>query len=204
MRELASAAADDELTAAEQLRLERHLGVCADCAAYAERIAVVTRQVRLRPVDVEHDFVARVIDRNVTTRRGRGAWLRPALAWCGLVIAAQSIRPLLFAELDGAQEHVARHVGASAMALAIGFLYAAWRPHRAAGMLPFAVALIVTTIAGTVFDTVSGTRTAIAELVHLAEFVGLVLLWMVAGSPGWERVSALARRVRGAELTTSS
>lgn len=204
MRELASAAADDELTTAERRRLDLHVEACAACAAFVERVAVITRQVRLRPVAVEHDFVARVVDRNVTARLGRGSWLRPALAWCAVVIAVQSVQPLLFAELDGAQDHVARHVGASAMALAIGFLYAAWRPHRAAGMLPFAMALLVTTLAGAVFDMASGTRTAMAELVHLAEFIGLVLLWMVAGSPGWERTSSLTRRLRGAALPTSS
>ncbi len=204
MRELASAAADDELTTAERQRLDAHVETCADCAAFAEQLAVITRQLRLRPVAIEHDFVARVVERNVAARVGRGAWVRPALAWCGLVIAVQSVQPLVLAELDGAQDHVARHVGASAMALAIGFVYAAWRPHRAAGMLPFSIALLVTTSVGAVFDMATGTRTPVAELVHVAEFAGLVLLWMVAGSPGWDRVGSLSRRVRGAALTTSS
>ena len=32
-------------------------------------------------------------------------------------------------------------------------------------------------------------RTPLAETVHLTELVGLVLLWMIAGSPGWERLT---------------
>ena len=59
--------------------------------------------------------------------------MRPALAWCGVVIGAQSMRPLLLGEADGAPTHVARHVGAAGLALAIGFVFAALRPRRAAG-----------------------------------------------------------------------
>jgi predicted anti-sigma-YlaC factor YlaD len=120
--------------------------------------------------------------------------LRPALAWCGIVIAVQAVPPLVFADLDGVPTHIARHVGASALALAVGFLYTAWRPNRAAGLLPFVAALFATTFAGAVLDSVSGARSPLAETTHLAELVGLVLLWMVAGSPGWERVRQTRHR----------
>lgn len=186
--ELVSAAADDEIGRTDQLRLDAHLDACPGCDAYADRVARLTRTVRLRPLAARPDFVEQVMARSYATRLGRGAWLRPALAWCGVVIAAQSIPPLVFADLDGTPTHVARHVGASALALAIGFLYVAWRPGRASGLLPFAAALLATTIAGAVLDTASGERSALAEATHLAELVGLVLLWFVAGSPGWERV----------------
>lgn len=122
--------------------------------------------------------------------------MRPALAWVGLVITAQSVAPLVFGELDGTPTHVARHVGASTLALAIGLLYVAWRPHRAFGLLPFATALFATMVAGAVFDTIGGNQAAMSELVHLGELVGLVLVWMIAGSPGWDRVERIGQRGR--------
>jgi hypothetical protein len=39
--------------------------------------------------------------------------------------------------------------------------------------------------ASAVFDLLDGGRSALAESTHLAELIGLTLLWMLAGSPGW-------------------
>ncbi len=205
-RLLISAATDDELHRDERLRLDNHLGDCSSCRAHAEAVASLTRTVRLRSAEYERDFVNRVMTRSRPERLGRGGWLRPALAWCGVVIAGQSVRPLVFAQLDGATTHIARHVGASALALAIGLLYAAWRPHRAFGLLPFVGALLLTTAVSTLLDTIGGNRSALAEAVHVAEIVGLVLLWMVAGSPGWDRLRYKLRllgRHQGAARPTS-
>lgn len=187
-RELISADADDELRGGDRLRLAAHIDGCSDCEAYADRVAHLTRQVRVRRLAPEPDFVVRVMTRSRPPRLGRGGWLRPALVWCGLVLLVQGFRPLVFGELADTPTHIARHVGASAVALAVGFVYAAWRPHRAYGLLPLVGALLATTLVSTVLDTLSGNRNALAETVHLAELVGLVLLWLVAGSPGWDRV----------------
>ena len=125
--------------------------------------------------------------------------MRPALAWCGLVIAVLSLRPLILAEIDGVPTHIARHVGASSLALAVGLLYAAWRPHRAFGLLPLVGALLATTLLSAVLDTVDGSQSLVAEAVHIIEMIGLVLLWMVAGSPGWDRVGHGLRSLRRTE-----
>lgn len=188
-RELLSAALDDELGLTERAELDQHLEACTDCRAVAERWSLLTRRVRVRSTEpIPDDLVDRVLARARPARRGRGGWIRPALAWVALVLAVQSVPPLVFGSIDGATVHVARHLGAFAMALAIGLLYAAWRPHRAFGLLPFAAALVATTFAGAVSDVFGGSRSAMAELLHLVELVGLVLLWMLAGSPGWERL----------------
>jgi predicted anti-sigma-YlaC factor YlaD len=192
-RDLVSAAADDELTLSERRRLDLHLEGCDACRSYADRLAVLNRSVRLRAVQPRAELVGRVMALSGPARLGRGGWLRPALAWCGVVIAAQSVRPLVFADLDGAPTHVARHVGASALALAIGLIYAAWRPNRAFGLLPLVGALLATTVIGSVLDAIDGNRSPMAEWVHVAEFVGITLLWLVAGSPGWDRVRAAWR-----------
>src|SRR5690606_1226918 len=149
----------------------------------------LARAVRLRPFSPPP---ARAIDLPTTNRPrsssklgtrpvrlGRGGWLRPALAWCGVVIALQSVEPLVFGSIDGAPTHVARHVRASASALARGLRYAAGRPRRAFGLLPLVAALLATTIVGAVLDTASGARSPWAETVHVSEIAGTVLLWLV-------------------------
>lgn len=201
-RELASAAADDELTLFEQRRLDRHVVGCAACAAFVERLAALSRSIRLRAASSDHLFVERVLDRARPPRLGRGGWMRPALAWCGVVIAVQAMPALVLGELDGAATHIARHVGAAAVALAIGLLYAAWRPQRAFGLLPLVGALLVANLAGALFDTLDGDRAPVAETVHVAEVVGMVLLWMVAGSPGWDRVRGLFHHHPGGGLAS--
>ena len=203
-RELISAEVDDALVAGEAELLELHVDGCDGCATYRSEVVALARTTRVRAASFDPGFVDAVLQRTRPARLGRGGWLRPALAWCGLVIAGQSIAPLVFGDLDGTPTHVARHVGASTLALAIGLLYVAWRPHRAAGLLPFVGALFGSMFAGAVFDVLSGDRSPVSELAHVAELVGMVLLWMIAGSPGWhrvERVFNLGRR--GVAASTS-
>lgn len=126
--------------------------------------------------------------------------MRPAIAWCGLLIAAQSVAPLVFGSADGAPAHVARHVGASTLALAIGLLYVAWKPHRAFGLLPYVTALFAAMVGGAIVDLIGGGRSAVSELVHLAELAGMVLVWLIAGSPGWDRVVSSFRPHRAATV----
>ncbi len=116
------------------------------------------------------------------------------------MIAAQSVQPLVLGDAAGATTHIARHLGAFGLALAIGLAYAAWRPHRAFGMLPFTAALVATTVVSAVIDATDRGAPPLAEAVHIAELVGLVLLWMIAGSPGWERLTT-RRRATAAPLT---
>lgn len=180
-----SAAADGEASTAERRELEAHLAECVACTRLASMITDLDRRVRFRPAEPVPDLVARIAARTRPAVLGRGGWLRPALAWVAVVIFAQNVAALVFGEMSGAETHLARHLGAFGAALAIGFAYVAWKPHRAAGMLPFVAALIATTLVSAVADVVDGGRAAVTESTHVAEIVGLVLLWMIAGSPGW-------------------
>lgn len=191
--ELMSAALDGETVAAERRRLDLHLNGCDGCDSLADRLFGLDRRIRLRTADSVPDLVPVVTSRVRPAQLGRGGWIRPALVWVAIVLFAQSLPALVLGRTDGADTHLARHLGAFGVALAIGFAYAAWRPHRAFGMVPFAAALVATMSASTGFDVVDGGRSAVSELAHVAELVGLVLLWLLAGSPGWH---GLPRRLR--------
>ena len=184
-RELISAAADGELRPSEQRALDEHTATCPSCRAYAARITSLDRMVRIRPTEPVPNLVPTVVARARPARLGRGGWLRPALAWTAVVLLAQSIPGLALGNFAGADTHVARHLGAFGVALAIGLLYVAWKPHRAFGLLPFTATLVGTMLAAAAFDLFDGGSTPLAELVHVTELVGLTLLWVIAGSPGW-------------------
>jgi len=185
IREALSARADGEATSDDIALADAHVAHCVACRRFAADMERVDRMVRIRPAEPVPSLVASVTARARPARLGRNGWLRPALAWVAVIMLIQSLPALIFGEASGTSPHLARHLGAFGAALAIGFAYAAWRPHRAFGLLPFTAALVATTTVSILADIITGSRTPLAELIHVTELAGLALLWMVAGSPGW-------------------
>lgn len=182
--EILSARIDGEATSVEVARLDHHLRGCADCARLAVHFADIDRRVRLRPAVAVPDLRPAILGRARPAALGRNGWRRPALAWVALLLIAQNTAALVAGRMNGAEVHLARHLGAFGVALGVGLAFVAWRPHRAYGMLPFAGALIMTMLLSAGFDILENGRSAVSEVSHLTELVGLGLVWLIAGSPG--------------------
>ena len=68
--------------------------------------------------------------------------LRWILAILALVQIGVAVPALLLGSDAGLPVHTARHLGSFDIAVAVGFLFAAWRPARIPGLLPVVAALV--------------------------------------------------------------
>jgi predicted anti-sigma-YlaC factor YlaD len=205
-REAISAQLDGESAGVEQSLLEAHLGGCAACLAWREDAHRVTRRVRLasaRPAPSPGTSTLAAL----TFPKRRDRWWRSlSFARAALVAVAVgqlivTVPALLFGSDRGAPVHVAHEMGAFDMALAVGFLVAAWRPTRAQGMRALVGCAALLLVATAAIDLLAGSTTASDELPHLLAVAGWLLLWRISElvSPGAdERTFSLLAPVRSA------
>ena len=88
--------------------------------------------------------------------------------------------PLLLGHGDMTHMHFARHIGVFAAALAIGLVIVAWRPERAAGMLPMLGVLVAGMVWSCLDDLLAGRPVPGSAIAHGADVVALGLVWMLA------------------------
>jgi hypothetical protein len=105
--------------------------------------------------------------------------LRLVLVALAIVLAMESIAPLLFGVGTDAPEHTARHLGAYGLALATGFLYTALRPRRAGALVPVAAVLSIALAMTATGDVLTGRTQLLSESGHVVELIALVVLWML-------------------------
>ncbi len=157
-----------------------HLENCADCAHFSAGVQALHRATRLREAEPVPDLVGAVLARADTPRRREYEWARYALFAVALTHLILALPALLLGDSVGASVHIARELGSWDVALAVGMLYAAWRPERAVGLLPFAIALAAALSFTALLDVASGRESAISESHHLLELIGVGLLALVA------------------------
>ena len=176
-----SALLDGEPPLVDRSQLERHLAECVHCRAWRERAHEVTRAMRLRPAAPAPALPRELLDRVAAAPSGRwwkslAGLTRVALVLMALAQIAVAWPMLLAASYREAPVHVAHEMGSFELALAIGFLVAAWRPSRAIGMRSLVAAAAGLLVVTAAIDLLSGRTTLGDEAPHLLAVVGWLLL----------------------------
>jgi predicted anti-sigma-YlaC factor YlaD len=177
-RELISAQIDGD--AAPSADLDAHLEGCAACSAWRESVHSMARRL-IRPAGT----VAPGRTYTPTPPRGFSRYraVRLVLIWTGLLLIVWNIPDLFAGGVDVELIHLSRHQSAFSMALGATFLFVAWRPDRAYGMVPVA-AVFTITLAGATVDLLNGASTIARESRHVVEILGLALVWVLGISAG--------------------
>ncbi len=169
------------------------MATCAGCREFAAGAAELHRATRVVPAEAVPDLsgsILRAIGKDpvsVSPIPGsideRTRFLRIALAVVAVIQLGMAVPALVLGDDAGLPTHVARHLGSFSLALGVGLLVVAWRPDRAAGVLPVVGAVVVCLIASSILDIVQGRAAPGAEVSHAPELVGLVAVWLLARSP---------------------
>jgi predicted anti-sigma-YlaC factor YlaD len=191
---LISARVDGELTETMTVALDEHLRRCSGCAAWEGRAYALRRTLSMRSPAPPDGLADRVLARVAVPDPGASEWVRYALGVVAATIAVVNAPLLVLGRSDGAAMHDSRHLGAFGVALGIGLLWAALRPERANGLVPYGVTLAAVMLVGSAVDLSLGRATTLAEGGHVLELIGLVLLWRLSG--GHRRLSAHVRSWR--------
>jgi predicted anti-sigma-YlaC factor YlaD len=159
---------------------ETHLDGCAACRRWQEA-AHRLRRATLRPV-VDGDPTTVAVE-HLPERFAVHRWVRFALAWAAVLLIAWNVIGM-FSTGSGSAIHLERHQAAFDVALGLAFLFVAWRPDRAYGMVPFAAAFTFALSTAAIIDLINGASTLLRESAHLIELAGLALLWILGMAVG--------------------
>ncbi len=180
-----SARLDGEDGGIDAAALAAHLATCSACRNWEADVVSLTRSVRVASADPIPDLTPTIlaaIGREPAPSRLDPTALRWGLAAVALVQFVMAISTLFFGT-NGMTGHLTRDVGSFDLALAVGFVYAAWRPSRAYGMLPVVGALVACLAITTTVNLTGGQAGAGSEAGHLLDLIGLAFLWLVTRTP---------------------
>ncbi|WP_442930817.1 zf-HC2 domain-containing protein [Micromonospora sp. NBC_00421] len=223
-REILSAQLDGEETAEERVAVQAHLDGCADCRAWHEVAAMVTRRARTRVVTAAPDLAGTVLAETILAavppprRRLVDRWrggltngLRVALGLLGAVQLALGLAQVgqgVNAEhLHPTGQHLWHESAAWNVAVGAGFLFVAVRRTPPAGLLPMLSAFVATLVLLSVNDLVTA-QVAVPRLISHGFLVGgyliTVLLFRLGprptGPPQGRRTGRSRWRLRLDEL----
>jgi predicted anti-sigma-YlaC factor YlaD len=192
-REAISAGLDGEAFDGEIGELELHLESCRACLEWRDRAHTVTRRARIAAAPTAPVAPGSLVEAVGTSARNR-PWqqassltkARLGLAAVALLQLVVTVPPLILGSDRDAPMHIAHEMGAFDMALAIGFLAAAWRPVHAKGMHVLVGAAALLLVGTAVVDIAAGRTTPAAEVPHLLAVAGWILLRLVARMPARE------------------
>jgi len=182
-RTAVSARLDGEDLGVDPVDLAGHLERCTTCRAFARDADSMHREVRLARAPSVPDLTAPIlasIGSESSPHATHERALRATLAIVAGVMIVAALPALLLGDDAGLPVHAARHIGSFDLALAVGFLFAAWRPSRLPGLLPVVTALVACLLATSVLDVLDGSTAALTEVQHAVEVVGLAAAWLLA------------------------
>jgi predicted anti-sigma-YlaC factor YlaD len=177
-----SARLDGEDLGVEATALNEHLARCRACRAFAAEAESVHRDLRLARAPEVPDLTAPILAAIGSERRARPARervLRVVLVAVGLMLIVAAVPALVLGDDADLPVHAARHLGSFDLALAVGFLFAAWRPSRIPGLLPVVAALVACLVGTSVLDVLDGRTGALTETQHVVDIAGLVAAWLL-------------------------
>lgn len=191
VRTALSARLDGELQPAAEAGVDAHLGRCPACRGWLARAEQVTRAVRLQVVDVPDLtpalLAAAAAPGRARERAARRQVLRLAVAVAAVVQLSLAVPVLLGGVGVVADPHVSREMASFDIAMAAGFVLAAWRPERAWAFLPIAFVLTTCLAVTTAIDVINANTAAVHELGHLAAVMQTGLLWALGRSSAPDR-----------------
>jgi predicted anti-sigma-YlaC factor YlaD len=200
-RDALSARLDGEPSAMRAEDVDRHLAGCTACRAWAADAATVTRGARVTAAEPVPDRTASILAAagRLRPRRTQPQLLPSATTWRVALVAlaaahlALALPGLLDAASAGAAAHRASELAAFDAALGAGFLLAAWRPERAAGMAPLVAVAVVGLLLTSIAGLVAGRTDLVAESPHLLDLIGvLALVALGRAAPPVRRWTAFA------------
>lgn len=170
--------------------IDEHLAGCPDCAAWlagAERLrgtmAVgeppdLTKQI-LAAVAADPIVAAKVArHRAAAEAHARRQVLRLAVAVAALAQLGQAIQTLVGAlQSTGSGLHASGEMASFDIAVAVGFLLAAWRPAQARAFVPVALVLASCLAVTSGIDLARGATAYGHEIGHLVAVVQAALIW---------------------------
>jgi predicted anti-sigma-YlaC factor YlaD len=199
VREALSARLDGEQARPETGSIDGHLSDCPACVAWLDGVHRVAAAGLVEAPDLTERIMAAVAAdpvvaakrarlRAVAQAHARRQVLRLAVAAAALVQLALALPTLagtfLSTELG---PHTGREMASFDVAVAVGFLLAAWRPARARAFVPVALVLAVCLAITSGIDVVRGVTSFTGEFGHLVAVVQAGLLWALgrreAGMP---------------------
>jgi predicted anti-sigma-YlaC factor YlaD len=172
--------------------LDDHLVGCAPCQAWQDGAQRVVRAIGsappppdltesiMRAVEADPQVLAqRARLRAAAEAHGRRQILRVAVAAAAVVQLALALPTLLGAltGTGGVGLHASREMASFDVAVAVGFLLAAYRPQRALSYLPVALVLAGCLAATSLIDLARGVTVAGHEVGHLVAVAQVGLLW---------------------------
>ena len=179
VRQSVSARLDGESGALSVESVEAHLEGCVACRNWSDAAAVVTMKFRVQPVGEPVTAPPAVRAAASRARGGARPWLLPAaragLAALGVTQLVVTMHLLVSGDIDGF-----RDLGALDVAIGFGFLVAAGRPFRAAGMRSIVGAAAVLLTGSAALDLLAHRTTLWDESPHLIVVAGWLLICAVA------------------------